>query len=56
MASLSQSDKEEIAHELDVASTWVAGPRQSKLKALAARIRGAEEGETPKSHDADGPE
>jgi hypothetical protein len=55
MSTLSQSDKEEIAAELDRVATWVAGPRQAKVKALAARVRG-EEVEEPKAHDADSPE
>lgn len=56
MASLSASEKEEIAKELETVATWVHGPRQAKVKALAARIRG-EEPETPElAHDGDTPE
>ena len=45
MASLSAQDKEEIAAELDVISTWVQGPRRLKIQDLAKRIRGESEPE-----------
>lgn len=57
MATLSASDKEEIAAELDRVATWVHGPRQAKVKALAARVRGEEEEPpAPPPHDGDSPE
>lgn len=40
MATLSQSRKQEIADELKIVATWVAGPRQAKVLALAAEIAG----------------
>jgi hypothetical protein len=43
MATLSQARKEEIAKELKIVATWVAGPRQTKVLALAAEIIGEDE-------------
>lgn len=50
MAAISQARKQEIAQELRVAATWVGGPRQTKLLALAAEIAG-ESFEDPSSPD-----
>lgn len=55
MASLSQSDKQEIHDQLVRASTWVNGPRRTKLEEIAKRVLGEEESESAGS-DADGPE
>ena len=43
MATLSQARKAEIAEELKVIATWVAGPRKAKVLALAAEITGEDE-------------
>lgn len=40
MAALTAKRKDEIAKELRVAATWVGGPRQVKLLALAEELGG----------------
>jgi len=40
--ALTAKRKAEIAAELRVASSWVGGPREAKLKALADEIEGNE--------------
>ena len=46
MGTLSQSDKQEIAAELDRVATWVSGPRIARVQALKARVLGEEDEET----------
>lgn len=41
--ALTAKRKAEIAKELQVASTWVGGPRKTKLLALSAEIGGETE-------------
>lgn len=43
MATLSQARKTEIAKELRTVATWVAGPREAKVLALAAEIEGTDD-------------
>lgn len=45
MGALTKARKDEIAADLRVASTWVGGPRQVKLLALAEELAGADQDE-----------
>lgn len=55
MATLTAKRKEEIAKELRIAATWVGGPRQVKLLALAEEIGGldAEQAQEKAENDLD---
>lgn len=47
MASLSQTDKQEIYDDLMRVATWVTGPRVARVQAIAKRVLGEPEEEAP---------